>query len=264
MPWYGQLHVWCFCTGGGVGAPPAVQAAQLAAWTAPLKQPAGAGAVAASPPVSVPPSRRRNGPQHAPRVPQPEAEPNAQPARRPAVEQPQQQHDASGDGWVHVSLPVAEGPDAAADAAAPQNGGLLVPAPSVLSQVRLCIATLLSIPTAGLASKVSEERRVPKQRFLTQATPVLAAAAAAAAASLPLHTADTASGELLFDFDGGSKAASPAKADVASLAAAAAVNEVRSQPCGMWSRTNASRLEQLRCSTGSRAVLHTLSYTGMP
>ena len=50
---------------------------------------------------------------------------------------------------------------------------------------------------------------------------------AAAAAVPPLCPAGTASGELLFDFDGGSKAASPAKADVALLATAAAVNEVR-------------------------------------
>ena len=122
--------------GGGDEAPPAVQAAQLAAWTAPLKQPAGT--VAASPPVSVPPPRRRSGqPPHVPPhvVQQPVATPNAQPKRGPAAGQPQQ-HEAPGDGWVHVSMPAAEGPEATAEAVAPQSGGLVGPALAVLSQVR--------------------------------------------------------------------------------------------------------------------------------
>ena len=58
---------------------------------------------------------------------------------------------------------------------------------------------------------------------------------AAAAAVQPLGPAASASGELLFDFDGGSKAASPAKAEVASLAtaAAAAVDGVRNEQCSV-------------------------------
>jgi hypothetical protein len=53
------------------------------------------------------------------------------------------------------------------------------------------------------------------------------AAAAAAVAAPSLRPAMTASGELLFDFDGGSLAASPSRPGAAMLTAASA-DEVRS------------------------------------
>ncbi len=196
-----------------------VEAARLAAWTAPLKPAAGAaaagpgGVIAASPPVSVPPPRRgwRDGAHvPAPCVP-PAALPSGLSAVAPSRARPQgrvqaevvSHREALDDAWVHVEMPAAAvaadliaGPAIAAAAAAVQQGesGRALTPPAVSSDL---------------------------------APSINSAAAAAAVAAPSLRPAMTASGELLFDFDGGSLAASPSRPGAAMLTAASA-DEVRS------------------------------------
>ena len=216
-------------SGGGL---PAVEAARLAAWTAPLKPAVAAAvtvAIAASPPVSVPPPRhgRRTGahecaPSAGGLLPAIHAGPGAAAfagaavAPRPAAEQ-RAQDDGHDDAWVHVERPAA--------VAKPDH--LTAPAAAAVSIMPVPVSDSTA---AGLA--------------LPAVSPDVAApglVAAVAAAALALRPATMASGELLFDFDGGSQTASPARAGPAALTAAASADEVLSR-CSCCSVLHAALL----------------------
>ena len=142
------------------------------------------------------------------------------------VAEPPHQHDAPAEDWVHVSLPDAVTLERAAAAAVADNDGVVGPPPAASQHVTTPPFPFSRDSMPSCDNDVGYQLTFTCSMVTQAPSPV---ASPTAAAALALRSAATASGELLFDFDGGSQAASPAKADASALGAAAAVDEVRAQ-----------------------------------